>query len=287
MGLIDTHQHLILREHFTYAWTDGIPQLAGRSFTPADYAGETGGTVAGAIFMESGVDDAHYRDEARMVAGLVADGTVLGQIASCRPEAPGLSEWLDECADLGVVGFRRILHVVDDALSETKRFREGVREIGRRGYPFDLCLRADQHRIGEALLRACPDQQFILDHCGNPDIAADALVSWSESLARLAASPNLAVKLSGITANARPDQQRIEVFRPYVERVLELFAPDRIVWGSDWPVCKTGMGLLRWTKVTNALLAPMSEHERNSITALNVHRIYRLVGSGPGDLPTV
>lgn len=286
MKLIDTHLHLILREWLGYAWTADIPELAGRGFTPGDYAAEAGGSVAGTVFVESGVDDTHYRDEAKLVAGLVADGTTLGQIASCRPEEPGLSDWLDECTSLGVVGFRRILHVVDDELSVSTRFREGLREIGRRGYSFDLCLRADQHGIGEALLRACPDQLFILDHCGNPDIASGSLAPWADNLSRLAIHPNVAVKLSGITSNARPDQQRLDVLRPYVDKVVELFGPDRIVWGSDWPVCKTGMGLPRWIETTRALLASLSTHERERISCLNARRFYRLEESLPAGTRT-
>jgi predicted TIM-barrel fold metal-dependent hydrolase len=274
MQLIDTHLHLILRKQLGYAWTADIPQLAQRNFTVEDYIADCGATVSGAIYMESGVDDTQYRDETRLVAGLVADASILGHIASCRPEEPGLTDWLDECAELGVTGFRRILHVVDDRLSLGKLFREGVREIGRRGYSFDLCLRADQHAIYAALLHACPDQQFILDHCGNPDIANDAFSPWADSLARLAAFPHLALKLSGITANARPDQQRLDTFRIYVETVLECFGPERIVWGSDWPVCNTGMGLPRWIETTRALLEPLSAHERECIGQLNARRIY-------------
>jgi predicted TIM-barrel fold metal-dependent hydrolase len=274
MQFIDTHLHLILRERFRYAWTDAIPQLAQRSFKLEDYTAASGAAVSGAIFMESGVDDTQYRDEARLIAGLVADGRIQGQIASCRPEQAGLSDWLDECADLSVIGFRRILHVVDNDLSASTLFRDGLREIGRRGYPFDLCLRADQLAIGEALLQTCRDQTFILDHCGNPDIANDAFTPWSDSLSRLAAYPNLVIKLSGISANARPDQQRVERFQPYFERILELFGSQRIVWGSDWPVCNTGMGLPRWIETSTALLATLSEHERACITYLNAQRFY-------------
>lgn len=274
MQFIDTHLHLILRKQLGYAWTEDIPQLAERSFTVEDYTADSGAAVSGAIFMESGVDDTQYRDETRLVAGLVADASVLGQIASCRPEEPGLTDWLDECEELSVSGFRRILHVVEDELSIGTLFREGVLEIGRRGYPFDLCLRADQHAIGAALLHACPDQQFILDHCGNPDIANDAFTPWADSLMKLAAYPHLALKLSGITANARPDQQRLETLSIYVETALEHFGPERIIWGSDWPVCNMGMGLPRWIETTRALLEPLSVHERECIAQLNARRIY-------------
>jgi predicted TIM-barrel fold metal-dependent hydrolase len=277
IALIDTHRHLILRDRFGYAWADAEPVLAGRSFTPADFAEASADAVfAGAIYMEAGVDDADYRSETRHIAERVRDGEFLAQIASCRPEEEGIGGWLDECATLGVAGFRRILHVSPDDLCDTPLFLENLREIGRRGFTFDLCIRANQHWIGAALLRACPDQQFILDHCGNPDVAGDGYAAWSHSLAMLADYPNLAIKLSGITANARPDQQTAAHLEPFLYRVLELFGPHRILWGSDWPVCDLGMGAARWIALTQAFLATLSADEATAIARGNARGIYGL-----------
>lgn len=280
IGLVDTHQHLILRDLFAYDWADAIPALAGRSFRLDDFTNAAAPTAAAPItatvFMEAGVNDAFYKAEARHVAGLIHAGRIAAQVASCRPEQPDLSDWLDECADLGVVGFRRILHVVPDAVSEQPQFRAGLREIGHRGFSFDLCLRADQHGIGIDLLQACPEVQFILNHCGNPDIAADAYAGWSASMAQLAEFPNLAVKLSGITVNARPDQQTLDALRPYMDRVVSLFGPDRIVWGSDWPVCNLGMGPAQWIATTQAYLQTLSTAEAVAIASGNAQRLYRL-----------
>ncbi|AXS42518.1 amidohydrolase [Breoghania sp. L-A4] len=275
--MIDTHQHLILRDRFGYAWADAVPALAEGSFTPEDFdLAVAGFPVAGALYMEAGVDDPDYRAETRHIARWVRAGRYLGQIASCRPEEPGLSNWLDECASLGVAGFRRILHVMPDDLAQTEAFRIGLREIGRRGYTFDLCVRADQHDIAADLLRACPDQQFVLDHCGNPDIAADGFDAWSRSLSALAAFPHLAVKMSGISANARADQHTLEHLSSYLDRVFELFGADRVVWGSDWPVCNLGMGVSRWISVSLDYLSGLGAAEREAVAEANALRIYRL-----------
>ncbi|NMM43640.1 amidohydrolase family protein [Rhodospirillaceae bacterium KN72] len=276
--MIDTHQHLILRDRFGYAWADTIPALSGRQFAPEDFDSATADcSIVGAVYMEAGVDDPDYRAEARHVARWVRSGRYLGQIASCRPEKPDLADWLDECASLGVIGFRRILHVMPDSLSQTETFLAGLREIGRRGYTFDLCVRADQHGIAANLLRACPDQQFVLDHCGNPDIADDAIEPWCQSLSALATFPHLAIKLSGITANARADQQETAHLSPYLDRVLDLFGANRVVWGSDWPVCTLGMGVARWISVSLDYLSTLSTAEREAIAATNAVRVYQAV----------
>ncbi len=275
LRFVDTHQHLMLRDHFGYGWTDTIPGLAGRDFSLAECQAEAGEDISARLFMESGVNDADYRAEARLISRFVAGGQFLGQIASCRPEESEMMDWLDECTSLGVKGFRRILHVKPDGLSQTATFRDHLREIGRRGFTFDLCLRADQHEIGAAILRACPTQQFILDHCGNPDIAADGYNAWSYSMAGLAQFPHLAVKLSGIPVNARADQQNDAGLRPYMERVVELFGPDRVVWGGDWPVCTLASGLRNWIDISVRFLNRLSCDEAKKIAQTNAVRLYR------------
>ena len=278
MRLIDTHQHLILRGQLAYPWSDTIPALAGRDFSPADYAGLTDGQgVVGTVFMETAVDDADYQAEARLIAGMVGQGGMLGQIASCRPETDaGFDPWLEECESLHVVGFRRILHVVPDGMSQSETFRRNLRKIGERGLPFDLCMLARQHDLTLDLLRACDDQVFVLDHCGNPDIAADAFAPWAASLRRIAEFPNVVIKLSGITANARADQVNAADLKPYVDHVLDCFGPDRMLWGGDWPVCDLGSGLPGWISLTHQFLEGLSEGEREAIGTGTARRIYRI-----------
>lgn len=202
MDLIDTHLHLIYRGRLGYGWTSGIPSLATGDFTMDDYTALTEGLgVAGSIFMETGVDDADYKTEARFVAGLVGKNGLLGQIASCRPEdEAGFDAWLDECEGLHVHGFRRILHAMPDELSQSATFRRNLTKIGARGRAFDICVLARQLPIAADLARACPDQPLVLDHCGVPDIAGGGFTDWARDMAALAALPHVHVKLSVINA---------------------------------------------------------------------------------------
>lgn len=277
-GLIDSHQHLILRDALGYGWTAGIPALAAGDFTRGAYEAQVAGQgVAAAIFMETGVDDADYRAEARLVAGLMGQGgavPMLGQIASCRPEEDGIDDWIGECRGLGVIGFRRILHVMPDDLSRSPAFRANLRRIGAAGFPFDLCVLARQHGLAGELVRACPDMVFVLDHCGVPDIAGGGFADWAAGMARLAALPNLWVKLSGITAYCPPGAATAATLRPYVDEVLRLFGPSRMVWGGDWPVVNLGAGLPGWIAITRGLLAGLSAAEQAAIGAGNARRLW-------------
>ncbi len=279
MDFIDTHQHLIYRDRLGYGWTAGIPALASGDFTVAEYQALTADAgVAATVFMECGVDDGDWQAEARMVAGLVADpaNRMLGQIASCRPEEDGIEGWLDECASLNVVGLRRILHVMPDGLSQTVRFRESLRAIGRRGLPFDLCFLARQLPVARDLLAACPDQPFVLDHCGVPDIAGGAFDSWALGIRAVAAFPNVVCKLSGITAYCAPGEAGEAAVAPYVAHVLDCFGTDRVLWGGDWPVVNLGAGLPAWIAMTRNLLAGLSADEQAAVAHGTARRIYRL-----------
>ncbi len=258
-----------------------MPALAG-DFTREDYAGLVAGRVAATIFMETGVDDADYQTEARLVAGMIGTSVggvaMLGQIASIRPELDaGFDAWLEEARGLGVVGFRRILHVVPDGVSEAETFRANLRKIGRAGLPFDLNFLSRQLiPVGVPLLRACPDQSFVLDHCGVPDVAAGDWDLWKTGIDAVAAFPNVVVKLSGITAYCAPGTATVALLRPYVDHLLRVFGADRMLWGSDWPVVNLGTGLPGWINMTKDLIAELSTDERAAIAQGTAKRVYRV-----------
>ena len=276
MDLIDTHQHLIYRAALGYGWTAGVPVLAAGDFTLGDYQALTKGReVTGTIFMEAGVDDADYKAEARMVAALAQTpgSGILGLIASCRPEAD-MAGWLEECSGLGVVGFRRILHETSDDVSRSEGFRANVRAIGASGRPFDMVFLARQLPVACELARACPDMVLVLDHCGVPDIAGGGFAAWRAGISAVAECPNVVCKLSGISAYAGPGGATAERLGPYVDHVLTSFGPDRMLWGSDWPVVNIADGLPAWIDLTRQLLAGLSVDEQAAIGQGTARRVY-------------
>jgi predicted TIM-barrel fold metal-dependent hydrolase len=277
MDLIDTHQHLIHRDRLGYGWTAGIPALARGDFTVADYRALTKGLgIVGTVFMESAVDDADYQEEARLVAALVGREGMLGQIASCRPETDeGFDAWLNEGAALHVKGYRRVLHVMPDELSQSETFRANLRKIGARGLPFDLCVLPRQLPLAEALARACDGMSLVLDHCGVPDIEGGAFEPWAQGIDALARLPHVHCKISGLTAYAGPGATAATL-RPWVDHVLNRFGPDRCLWGGDWPVVNLGAGLPEWIAMTRELLASLSAEERARVGTGTARAVYRI-----------
>lgn len=278
--LLDTHQHLIYPDVAGYSWTDDIPALANKSFSLEDYKSlTTGKEVSGTLFMETGADDLDYKAEARFVARLAknSESGIHGVIASCRPEVDdGFSEWLDECEDLSVLAYRRVLHVMDDDVSKTETFRSNVRKIGNRGQVFDLCFRARQLPIAIDLAKACDNTEMVLNHCGVPDIAGGGLDPWREYIGKISELPNVNCKLSGVLAYCAPEDTTFKAIKPYVEHVFDKFGSDRIVWGSDWPVVNLANGLPDWLEVTQKIFSALSKDERTAIGSGNAKRIYKI-----------
>ena len=275
---MDTHQHLIYPDVAGYGWTDDIAALANKPFTLETYQHLSKDMdIIGSLFMEVGVNDADYIAETRFIANLAKnpDNAILGIIASCRPENDaGYSDWMDECEDLGVLGFRRILHVVDDAVSLTDTFRRNVAAIGARGKTFDMCFLSRQLPMALELAQACDNTRLILDHCGVPDIASGVLDPWRDDMRALAGLANVTCKLSGLMAYCAPGQASLAAIQPYVDHVFEVFGSDRIVWGSDWPVVDLANGLPDWIDVTQQIFSQLSKDEAVAVGATNAATIY-------------
>ncbi|MBN9244313.1 MAG: amidohydrolase [Mesorhizobium sp.] len=277
--IVDTHLHLIDKTALRYPWLAGVPALD-RDFSQEEYALEARRAgIEAALFMEVDVDAADIAAELAYVEGLAkAPGSLVrGAIVSCRPEEAGFAAWLETVRKSAFVkGFRRVLHVVPDDVCERPLFRENVRRIAGSGLTFDLCVLPRQMKQAMALVDAAPDVRFVLDHCGVPDIKGDARHPWKEQIAEMAKRPNVAGKISGVVAYADPGTWTVETLRPYVEHTIESFGWDRVVWGSDWPVCTLGGGLLGWVAATHALLEGTSETERTKLLSGNAKRLWRL-----------
>lgn len=277
-ALLDTHQHLIYPDVASYSWTRDIPPLADKAFTVEAYQDlSKDAVIVGSLFMETAVDDADYQAETRYVAKLAKDKAngILGIIASCRPETEGgFSDWQDECEGLGVVGFRRVLHIVDDSVSQSGTFRKNVREIGARGKTFDMCFLPKQLPIALELAQTCDNTKLILNHCGVPDIASGGLDPWREDMRALADMPNVTCKLSGLLAYCAAGEANLATIQPYVDHVLDVFGTDRIVWGSDWPVVELANGLPDWIGVTKQIFAQLSIDEAQAVGVKNAAATY-------------
>jgi predicted TIM-barrel fold metal-dependent hydrolase len=277
MKRIDTHQHLWDLRQFPYSWCAGIAAL-NRSFGLADYlaAGQATG-IEKTVFVECDVDESYALAEAQHIQNLAAQNPLIaGIVASARPERADFPAQLEALLKLSKLrGIRRALHVVPDATSQSPLFAENVRRLAAHQLTFDLCVLARQLPLAAALARQCPGVQFILDHCGCPDVQGGALDPWRSHLAELAALPNVACKISGLVAYAGAGWTP-EMLRPWLEHVLAGFGWERVLWGGDWPVCLLTATLQQWVAAVDQLVALATEDQREKMFYKNAERIYRI-----------
>lgn len=274
MRIVDTHLHLVYPDRFRYPWLGAVPALD-RPYRVEDYMAEAQPLgIEAALHMEVDVAPADAEAETRFACAL--DPRVVGAVAAARPEEPDFPDRLDRLAALSrVKGIRRILHTSPDELCQTRRFAENLRRLGPLKLTFDLCVLARQLPVGRALAARCPDVVFVLDHCGVPDIANRGLDPWREEIKAIAALPNVVAKVSGVVAYAG-ERWTVGDLRPYVEHTIGCFGWDRVVWGSDHPVCRLTASLTRWVGATHALVAGCSRDEKEQLLGRNAARVYRL-----------
>ena len=278
--MIDTHLHRWNPDTIPRAWLAGVPDLD-RAMLLEDYRLVSARAGIGtAVHVETDVDDEGLERELAEVATVMrGNPLVRAAVVGGRPGRPGFEAWLDGVAHLpGVVGLRRVFHGLDGEPEAflTASLAEDLRRLGEQGLLFELCVRPDQLQTAIRLVDACPATNFVLDHLGRPDVAAGVTAAWSDGLGRLADRKNVVAKLSGLIECAAGADWNTETFRPFFELALGRFGPDRLVWGSNWPVCELGGSLERWVVATRSLLEGHSESVRNAVLEGNARRIYRL-----------
>lgn len=277
--IIDTHLHLIDTSALTYPWLSDVPAL-NRDYLYDTYRQEALRCgIAAALHMEVDVAAEDIEAETRHVGQLAAqpESLLIGAISACRPEDDGFAALLERSLENPLVkGFRRVLHVMPDALSESSTFRDNIRRLGGTGLTFDLCTLPRQLGHAAALADLAPDVTFVLDHCGVPDIRSGDMSFWRNELKDVARRPNVVCKISGLIAYTDPATWTVDTIRPYVETAILQFGWDRVVWGSDWPVCTLAGSLSTWVAATQALLATSSDTERHALLAGNALALWGL-----------
>ena len=288
MEIIDTHQHLWDLNQLPYSWTSSRPTL-NRSFRPSDYQEATRDlTVAKSVHVEADVDEDFMLEETLHVLSLARsdDNPIAGVVAAARPEYDSFSEYVERIAgQRSLKGVRRILHTEPDYISAATTFVENVKSLEDYGLTFDICVLGRQLPQAINLVKRCPNVEFILDHCGNPNLRSDAgegeFAEWRERLREIAGLPNVVCKVSGIVVNTDltgPDGPvwTVETLRPAVEHVIACFGWDRVMFGSDWPVCVLASSYKQWVEALSFLTQDAGAENQRKLFYENAARVYRL-----------
>jgi predicted TIM-barrel fold metal-dependent hydrolase len=279
MQIVDTHQHLWDIDLFRYSWLDSVPQL-NRSFRMVDYLSAVQGlNVVKSVHLEADVDEPYMLKETRHLLALAerADNPLEGIVACGRPESENFKSYLDKItAYPKVKGIRRVLHTQPDAVGQGATFLKNVAALTEYGLSFDICVLARQLPIAVNLVSRCPDAVFILDHCGVPQVKEKHLDPWRSHITEIARFPNVSCKISGLVAYADSERWTAEDLRPFVEHVIAAFGWDRVLFGSDWPVCTLSASYRQWVEALHALTHEAGETNQKKLFYDNAVRVYRL-----------
>jgi len=153
--------------------------------------------------------------------------------------------------------------------------RRGLQAVGEAGLLYEFLVRTRELPAAIDLVESLPDVQFVLDHIGKPPIADGACDEWADCITRLAAHPNVACKLSGLVGEAKPGAITAD-FQPYADLILESFGTDRVMFGSDWPVCVPYRSYEGVYELAMELLHGLSTSELDAVFGLNAVSVYGL-----------
>jgi len=273
---IDAHVHVWTRSTDPQPWIDPETMAPiNRDFTMDDLSAmlDTNGVRAAVVVQASNslAESRRLLDGATdRVAGVVG---WLDLTADVAEQLAGLS---DHQRSL-LVGVRHLVHMDPDPewLRRTD-VMSALASLGRAELCFDLVVRWHQLAVAEAVVGELPDVQFVLDHLGNPPIGTTDLFVWERSLRALASHPNVSAKLSGVAGWVGGVDWTVDMCGRAIEVGVEAFGPDRMMYGSDWPVVDLAGGSGRWRRAAIELVAGLSPDERRSIYGATATRVYGL-----------
>jgi len=278
---VDAHHHLWDLDRRDQPWTTA-PDLAAirRTFTPADLAEAVADTGVGATVLVQVRNVAAETDDLLAVAE--ASDLVRAVVGWADLAAPGIADRLATLRSRGrLVGIRHQMQAEPDpgqwlARREVQR---GLDAVAAAGLAYDLMVRPAQFDVVRHTVAAHPGLTFVLDHLGKPPIAEGPIDPWAAGIRTLAALPNLYCKLSGMVTIADRARWTVADLRPYAETVIDAFAPDRVMFGSDWPVCLLAAPYHTVIAVAEELTASLAPGERDRIFGGTAREVYRLPDS--------
>jgi len=276
VAAIDAHQHFWLYDAGRHGWINDDMREIRRDFMPEHLL---------PVMEENGVQ-----------------GTVLVQVDQTEDEnrfqldnaakfdfIRGVVGWID-LQDAGVEdklayyeefekmkGFRHILQgEADRALMLKPAFKRGIGKLATYGYTYDILIFPDQLSYALELVKTFPDQPFVIDHTAKPYIKRGEIDGWRKDMLAIAQQSNVSCKISGMVTEADFKTWTAQQLKPYIDVVVEAFDTNRIMFGSDWPVCLAAASYKQWIGLLREYFAPFTQGEKDAFFANNAIAFYNL-----------
>lgn len=273
---IDSHQHFWKYNHSDYVWMSDEHDSIKRDFLPADLlplliASNIDGTIA--------VQARQTMAETDFLLELATNHSFIKGVVGWIPFYDSDAEkYLERYAEQkNIVGFRHVIHdEPDDQFILRSDFNAGINALSRYSLCYDLLIFERHLPQSIEFADKHPNLLMVVDHIAKPSIRRDIFdQSWAANIKELGKREHVSCKLSGMVTEVDENDHWDEaLLKPYFEIVLEAFGTDRLMFGSDWPVCLLKSSHTRWVETVSRLIAALSGSEQNAIMGGTAERIY-------------
>jgi L-fuconolactonase len=272
---IDAHHHFWHYTAAEYGWIDDAMASIRRDFLPADLEAEIHAAGVDAVIS---IQARQTLVETAFLLKMAAEhpwiAGVVGWVPLTDPSSAAILERLAAAAPLK--GVRHVLQAERDSFFDSPAFNSGLDPLHTLNLTYDILIVHHQLPAAIRLVDRHPNQVFVLDHIAKPPIRARAIQPWRDNLAEIARRPNVFCKLSGIATEADYRQWTYEQILPYMEAALTAFGPHRLMFGSDWPVCRVATTYSDWVQIVERFAQMLSDDERDALFHRNAVQAYRL-----------
>jgi len=276
MYKIDAHQHFWKFDPIRDSWITEEMDVIRRDFLPQDLMH---------ILMHNQIQGC----VAVQASQSEKENQFLLDLASTTPFIKGVVGWVDLQADdieerlkhygkiEKLVGFRHVLQGEPQRdLMLQQNFKRGISLLNKYGFTYDILIFTDQLKYAAQLAAEFPKQRFVVDHIAKPDIKNGEVEEWEKDIRELAKNPNVYCKVSGMVTEANWYDWEEDDFKPYMDVVFDAFGIDRLMFGSDWPVCMVAGGYNRVVKMVRHYLEPLSDVDKAKFWGANAIKFYNL-----------
>ena len=275
MKIIDTHQHFWNYNPKTQEWINENMKVIRKNFLPEDIA---------PLLKENKVEGcvAVQADQS------IAETNFLIQAAKNNTFIKGVVGWIDlkdkeieqnlefYKKENIVKGFRHIIQAEPTGFMQDLSFQKGLTALAKYNYSYDLLIYEHQLKEANILVKQLPSLPIVIDHIAKPNIKKGGRENWQKEIKAIAQNTNVYCKISGMVTEAHWESWSAEILKPYIDTVVEAFGTERIMFGSDWPVCLVACSYARWLECIQNYFNTFSTYEQEAFFANNAINFYKI-----------
>jgi L-fuconolactonase len=275
--IIDSHQHFWIYNPVEYDWIDEKMKRIRRDFLPDDLKRLINSTgVDGVITVQA----RQTIEETDWILKHASDNDFIKGVVGWLPLSDkGIEDFLEKYKDhQKLKGLRHVLQgEPDQEYMLRDDFNMGISLLNKYDLVYEILIFEQHLPVTIKFVDTHPDQVFILDHVAKPRIKNNIIEPWKKNIFELAKRDNVFCKISGMVTEADYRNWTVAQLYPYLDTVLEAFGPDRLMFGSDWPVCLVACEYIQWFNIVKDFISKLTDTEQDNILGLNAQRIYKLI----------